>query len=86
MSSNIVKGIETKSGLANEGLARVLEMEDGLLLTKDHYLASKFSFDASNRLECSVDALEITAETINLSTNELDSEIENKLNQVLNGL
>ena len=32
--------------------------------------------DASGRLECSIDALEITADTINLSTNELETKIQ----------
>jgi len=32
--------------------------------------------DASGRLECSVDALEVTAETINLSTNELETKVD----------
>ena len=32
--------------------------------------------DASGRLECSVDALEITADTINLSTNELETKVD----------
>jgi len=32
--------------------------------------------DASGRLECSVDALEVTAETINLSTNDLETKVD----------
>ncbi len=40
-------------------------------------LAKPLKLDSSGRLECSVDALEVTAETINLSTDQLEALITN---------
>jgi len=39
-------------------------------------LSRPLKCDSAGRLECSVDALEITADTINLSTNELEAKVD----------
>ena len=57
MSNNVViKGIETKQGLSNEGQHKELELEDGLLLTKSNILGNTNADGSGNAHHLHIDA------------------------------